>query len=63
MTNFKIHFAAKYALIEILKQANEFEINKRDDNGRTPLHYAALRGHLNALKVILSIGYINYFSK
>jgi ankyrin repeat protein len=56
MTNFKIHFAAKYALIEVLKQTNEFEINKRDDNGRTPLHYAALKGHLNALKVILSIG-------
>jgi ankyrin repeat protein len=51
--DFKIHLAAKYSLIDLLKRSNEFEINKRDDNGRTPLHYAAMKGHLNALKVKL----------
>ena len=56
MTNFKIHIAAKYSFIKILKQANEFEINRRDDYGRTPIHYAALKGNLNACKIILSIG-------
>lgn len=51
------HTAAKNSMIDLLLEANEYELNVRDDDGRTPLHYAALKGHLTALKVILSIGY------
>jgi ankyrin repeat protein len=50
------HVAAKYSIIEILLKANKHDLNLRDDNGRTPLHYAALKGHLDALKLIISMG-------
>lgn len=55
------HTAAKNCIIEILLEANRYELNVRDDDGRTPIHYAALKGHLTALKVILSLGLENNF--
>jgi ankyrin repeat protein len=55
---YTFHVAAKYSIIEILVKANKFDLNTRDDNGRTPIHYAAQRGHLEALKLILSMGYV-----
>jgi ankyrin repeat protein len=50
------HIAAKYSITEILLKASKNDLNMRDDNGRTPLHYAALKGHLDAMKIILSMG-------
>jgi ankyrin repeat protein len=50
------HLAARFSLVNLLKDATQHELNTRDDNGRLPIHYAALKGHLNALKVILSCG-------
>lgn len=54
------HTAAKNSMINILHEASELELNLRDDDGRTPLHYAALKGHLSALKVILSNGLLDF---
>ena len=51
------HFAAKYCLLSILKEASEYELNQRDGYGRLPIHYAALKGHLDALKLIVTHGY------
>ena len=50
------HHAAKHSILAVLKDACEQDLNERDDYGRTPLHYASLKGHLNAIKVILSGG-------
>lgn len=50
------HMAAKNCLVDILAEASANELNVRDDFGRTPVHYAALKGHLTALKMILSLG-------
>jgi ankyrin repeat protein len=50
------HMAAKLSLIDVLKEADQKELNTRDEDGRTPIHYAALKGHLTALKLILVRG-------
>jgi ankyrin repeat protein len=50
------HLAAKLSLIDVLKEADEKDLNTRDEDGRTPIHYASLKGHLTALKLILVRG-------
>jgi ankyrin repeat protein len=50
------HFAAKNNLLEILKEATKYDLNKRDTYGRSVIHYAALKGHLDALKLIITLG-------
>jgi ankyrin repeat protein len=55
------HYAAKISNIETLKKATEKDLNKRDDDGRTPTHWAAFKGNINALILIISKGYICCF--
>ena len=50
------HFAAKNCLTNILKESNKYDLNQRDSYGRFPIHYAALKGHLEALKIIITNG-------
>jgi len=50
------HLADKLSLIDVLKEADQKDWNTRDEDGRTPIHYAALKGHLTALKLILVCG-------
>ena len=50
------HYAAKNNLINILKEANKYDLNRRDSFGRSVIHYAALRGHVDALKLIATLG-------
>lgn len=57
------HIAAKYGLLDVLVEANGNELNTRDEFGRMPIHYAALKGHLSALKAILILGYGMEFRK
>ena len=52
------HYAAKKNLLTILKEANKYDLNRRDCYGRSVIHYAALRGHLDALKLIITLGYV-----
>ena len=51
------HYAAKIANIDVLKKATEGDLNKRDEDGRTPTHWAAFKGNINALILIVSKGY------
>lgn len=51
------HFAAKASNIEILKKATKRDLNQRDHEFRTPTHWAAFKGNLKALIVVLSKGY------
>jgi ankyrin repeat protein len=39
--------------------ANGADINKRGEEGFTPLHYAAEQGHLDAVRCLLSLGAAN----
>ena len=50
------HFAAKVSDIETLREASEYDLNERDDDGRTPTHWAAYKGNVQALIAILSRG-------
>jgi hypothetical protein len=50
------HFAAKNNLLNILNEATKFDLDKRDSFGRGVIHYAALKGHLDALKLVITLG-------
>lgn len=50
------HYAAKIANIEVIRKASENDLNKRDEDGRTPTHWAAFKGNINALILIVSKG-------
>ena len=42
--------------IEVIKrllQEDSIDVNSRDDDGNAPLHFAALRGNLEAMKCLL----------
>lgn len=55
-TKYLYHYAAKNCLVNIIKEANKYDLKQRDDYGRVPIHYASWKGHLKALQVILSLG-------
>ncbi len=54
--NDEYHYAAKISDIDTLKKATEKDLNKRDDDGRTPTHWAAFKGNINALTLIIKKG-------
>ncbi|KAH9898118.1 ankyrin [Cubamyces lactineus] len=43
-------------LVSYLEKDAEVDVNARDENGYTPLHLAADRGHVEVVKVLLSRG-------
>ena len=57
------HYAAKIANIDALRKATEKDLNKRDEDGRTPTHWAAFKGNINALILIVSKGFVLMASK
>ena len=50
------HYAAKIANVDLLKKATQRDLNKRDEDGRTPTHWASFKGNINALILIISKG-------
>jgi ankyrin repeat protein len=54
----KLHFAAQEGDVEGVKRLLKegYQPNLFDELGNTPLHYAAMRGHLNVMNVLLAAG-------
>jgi ankyrin repeat protein len=44
--------------LDVLRKATEKDLNKRDEDGRTPTHWAAFKGNINALILIVSKGFV-----
>lgn len=53
MQNFR---AARDGLCEVLKEATKKEINAKDDDGMTPVLWAAFEGKIEALRLLISRG-------
>ena len=53
-----IHEAAEDGNIEAVKQhlAAGSDLNVKDVNGRTPLHFSAIEGHKDVAKILISAG-------
>ncbi|XP_058451165.1 ankyrin repeat and SAM domain-containing protein 4B-like [Malaya genurostris] len=49
----RYHKAAREANLKVLKEANRWEVNEPDENGMTPLLWAAHEGRLEAVRVLL----------
>jgi len=45
--------AAREGNLDILRQCPKKDANKRDADGMTPVHWAALYGNLEALRVLV----------
>ena len=54
----KLHFAAEDGDVEEVKKLLDegYQPNLFDELGKTPLHYAAMRGHLDVMNVLLAAG-------
>ena len=53
-----IHLAAKEGDIAVLKKASKKELHREDKDGWIPLHWAAWKGNLEAIKTILTKGQV-----
>lgn len=51
------HKAARDGVLELLKTATKRDANRRDEDGMTPLHYAASCGNVEALRLLVGKGY------
>ncbi|KXJ81893.1 hypothetical protein RP20_CCG017109 [Aedes albopictus] len=49
----RYHKAAREDNLQVLQEANRWEINTSDENGLTPLHWAAHEGHREAVRILL----------
>ena len=54
-----IHRAAREGDIAVLKKASKKELHREDKDGWIPLHWAAWKGNLEAIKTILTKGQVN----
>lgn len=54
--NFLFYSAAKDGRVEILKECVKKDANGRDENGMTPVLWAAFEGHLEALRLLVGKG-------
>lgn len=54
----RLHSAAQHGDVEEVRRLLEqgYQLNLFDDLGKTPLHYAAMGGHLDVLNVLLAAG-------
>lgn len=55
-TIFSTHQAAKEGNTLLLKKASKKDLNREDEDGWTPVHWAAWNGSVEALKMVLSKG-------
>ena len=53
-----IHHAAKEGDVAVLKKASKKDLYREDKDGWMPLHWAALKGNLEAIKTILAKGQV-----
>ncbi|XP_058815266.1 ankyrin repeat and SAM domain-containing protein 4B-like [Topomyia yanbarensis] len=49
----RYHKAAREANLKVLKEANRWEVNEPDENGMTPLLWAAHEGQMEAVRILL----------
>lgn len=54
-----INRAAKHSDITVLKRASKKDLHRKDNDGWIPLHWAAWKGNLEAIKTILTKGQVN----
>ena len=52
------HNAARTGAIEVIKAATRRDVNKKDEDGMTPVHWAASCGHLDCLRLLIIKGYV-----
>ncbi|XP_071952069.1 pre-mRNA splicing regulator USH1G-like [Antedon mediterranea] len=52
----KFHIAAKNGSLDVLSEATRKDCNKLDENGMTPTLWAAVKGNVDTLRVIVSRG-------
>ena len=54
-----IHLAAKQGDVVTLKRASKKDLHREDRDGWVPLHWAAWKGNVDAIKTILAKGQVN----
>ncbi|VVC25471.1 WD40/YVTN repeat-like-containing domain,Sterile alpha motif/pointed domain,Sterile alpha motif [Cinara cedri] len=54
--NTRFHKAAQDGFVNILKEATKRDCNAKDEDGMTPTLWAAFKGHLEALRVLVGRG-------
>lgn len=50
------HKAARDGAVDLLKTATKRDANRRDEDGMTPVHYAASCGNVEALRLLIGKG-------
>ena len=50
------HKAARDSVLELLKTATKRDANRRDEDGMSPVHYAASCGNVEALRLLVGKG-------
>ena len=50
--------AAREGDLTSIKTASRKDINKRDENGMTPVHWAAAYGKIEALRILIGKGFV-----
>ena len=50
------HKAARDSVLELLKTATKRDANRRDEDGMSPVHYAASSGNVEALRLLVGKG-------
>lgn len=53
--------AAREGNVAILKRCSKKDTNKLDADGMSPVHWAALHGKIEALKVLIAKGLVIFF--
>lgn len=50
------HKAARDGITDLLKTATKRDTNRKDEDGMTPVHYAASCGNVEALRLLVGKG-------
>lgn len=56
--NDRYHKAARDGYLDLLKEATRKDLNAPDEDGMTPTLWAAYHGNLEALRMIVSRGWV-----
>ncbi len=54
----KFHEAARDGYLDFLREATKKDCNAPDDTGMTPTLWAAYQGNVDALRLLISRGYV-----